>query len=32
LPARNETSMDGDPDGSLGLREQYVVLNVPTCS
>ena len=24
LPARNESTMDGDPDGTLGLREQYV--------
>jgi hypothetical protein len=31
LPARNETSMDGDPDGNLGLREQYVVFRVPAC-
>lgn len=32
LPARNETSMDGDPAGSMGLREQYAVLHhMPAC-
>ena len=32
LPARNETSMDGDPDGSMGLREQYAALHhLPAC-